>query len=265
VGLLVASASIIAAGFVTKASHLVATIGCLYPFAGALYLPCATLMYEWFVERRGLASGILFAGTGIGGTIFPLVVGGLLGRFGYRAAMVSLGLAFFLMNAVALMFIKRRVPLPAKGATHALPRANFDWGVLKTSAFWLGMAALLLTSLGNFNPTLWIPSESKKTAVGIADGSVRRDRRRQAAGRHVPRGHHERRLGPLQHPHGVDLGPMARPRGGVWELRARRHLRVHPLGPRHELGHARRLQRPVGLQRALLRVPLVQAHHADVQ
>lgn len=118
-------------------------------------------MYEWFVERRGLASGILFAGTGVGGTIFPLVVQGLLNRFGYKAAMVSLGLAFLIMNAIALLFIKRRVPLPAKGATHA-PRAQFDWSVTKTKAFWLGLGILLMTSLGNFNPTLWIPGTSLK-------------------------------------------------------------------------------------------------------
>lgn len=122
-------------------------------------------MYEWFIERRGLASGILFAGTGVGGTIFPLVVSGLLNRFGYKAAMVSLGLGFGILNAVALFFVKRRVPLPARGTPHAAP-AKFDWGVTKTKAFWLGLAVLLLTSLGNFNPTLWIPCESSLAGCG---------------------------------------------------------------------------------------------------
>ncbi len=32
----------------------------------------------------------MFAGTGVGGTIFPFVMSGLLDKFGYKAAMVSL-------------------------------------------------------------------------------------------------------------------------------------------------------------------------------
>lgn len=33
-----------------------------------LYMPVIVLLSEWFVQRRGLAGGIIFAGSGIGGT-----------------------------------------------------------------------------------------------------------------------------------------------------------------------------------------------------
>lgn len=126
------------------------------PLTLALYLPCATLLYEWFQVRRGLANGILFSGTGIGGTVFPFIVSALLKRFGHRATMVSLGIGYGVLNAVALLFIKRRVPVPRRTA-HA-PRIKVDWSVTRTPAFVVGFFVLLLTSLGNFNPTLWIPS-----------------------------------------------------------------------------------------------------------
>ncbi len=31
-------------------------------------MPVIVLLSEWFVQRRGLAGGIIFAGSGIGGT-----------------------------------------------------------------------------------------------------------------------------------------------------------------------------------------------------
>lgn len=34
---------------------------------GTLYWPVMVLVSEWFVQRRGLAGGIIFAGSGIGG------------------------------------------------------------------------------------------------------------------------------------------------------------------------------------------------------
>jgi hypothetical protein len=75
--------------------------------------------------------------------------------------MVALGLGYGLANAVAMVFIKRRVPLPKRtaGSGPAGPRISIDWSVATTRAFLVGFVVLLLTSLGNFNPTLWIPCE----------------------------------------------------------------------------------------------------------
>lgn len=70
--------------------------------------------------------------------------------------MIALGVGYGLSNAIALLFIKRRVPIPKRASKHA-PRMNIDWSVAKTRGFWCGFFVLLLTSLGNFNPTLWIP------------------------------------------------------------------------------------------------------------
>lgn len=186
VGLVVSTAALIGSAFVTAPVHLLVTFGILYPFAGALYLPCATLLYEWFFERRGLANGILFSGTGVGGTVLPIVISALLNGVGYKATMLALGIAFGASNLVAMLFIKRRVPLPprsrrlrdklrvskasrsarlhdghsgrhtAGGIRGALRSADF--GIARTWAFWCGLLVLLLTSMGNFNPTLWIPT-----------------------------------------------------------------------------------------------------------
>lgn len=55
-GMVVAVAGLVGSAFATKPAHLVVTLGILYPFSCLLYLPCATLLFEWFSERRGACS-----------------------------------------------------------------------------------------------------------------------------------------------------------------------------------------------------------------
>jgi MFS family permease len=114
VGLAGASLSMVLSAFATQPWHLVVTFGLLYPLAGrkstaherilvgmisdhrsmsqflVFYMPAAILLFEWFQQRRGMASGIMYAGTGAGGTVFPFIVQALLHSFGYKAAMISL-------------------------------------------------------------------------------------------------------------------------------------------------------------------------------
>lgn len=54
------------------------------------YIPAAILLFEWFAAKRGLASGVMYSGTGLGGATFPFIMQALLDRFSYRDAMLSL-------------------------------------------------------------------------------------------------------------------------------------------------------------------------------
>jgi MFS family permease len=112
----------------------------LYPFATATYVPCATILFEWFSERRGLAAGIMYAGTGVGGTIFPFLISG----------------------SLALLPIKRRVPLPRRRGSEVVgneglrrPRASLRF--MKDRLVWIGLGIIMVSSLGNFIPSLWLP------------------------------------------------------------------------------------------------------------
>ncbi|KGB76177.1 monocarboxylic acid transporter [Cryptococcus deuterogattii 99/473] len=158
-GLLAAALSMIFSAFASKPWHLLVTIGLIYPLSGACYLPCATLLFEWWQAKRGFASGMMYAGTGLGGCIFPFLTSGLLGRFGYKATMISFGVGYAVLGSVALIPIRRRIPLSRYDfAAPGRRRQKFDWSFLKTLPMFMGVMTILLTSLGNFIPSLWLPS-----------------------------------------------------------------------------------------------------------
>ncbi|WVQ93949.1 hypothetical protein IAU59_001027 [Kwoniella sp. CBS 9459] len=187
IGLMVGSLSMIAAAFVTKPWHLIVTVGCFYPWTCAAWFPCATILFEWFHAKRGLASGIMYAGSGGGGTIFPFVLQALLSRFGYKVAMITLGIGYAILGSIALIPIKRRIPLSRYeldgGAGAAGSNVNgqgderrravkMNWSFLKNRAFVLGVSTILLTSLGNFIPTLWIPTYAEDLGMHKPDGTA---------------------------------------------------------------------------------------------
>ncbi|WOO79885.1 MFS transporter asaE [Vanrija pseudolonga] len=158
-GLFVATAGLIASAFVTQAWQLVITFGIMYPFSGAFYLPCATIIFEWFHQYRGLATATVFAGAGVGGTVYPFVVNALLGKFGYRTTMLSLALSYAALNLVAVVFIKRRIPLPPREAgvrRHARRKMDFRW--MRARAPAVAFTFMMITSLSSFIPMLWLPS-----------------------------------------------------------------------------------------------------------
>lgn len=249
-GLVIAVGGLIGSAFATQPWHLVLTFGILYPCSAATYMPCATNIFEWFQERRGLATGIMYAGTGTGGALYPIITTALLNKFGYKATMIALALSFAVLNLAALPFIRRRIPLAKhlNGASKRRMRPKVDFSFLKTRAAWIAFTFMTVTSLANFIPLLWIPCKcALKTArplsifVPVTDlcSSVRDRYQRPATQRRRPRLRHQRNHGRRQraqwlpvrpypvahHRHAVDgdCGPvMCRP-VGVRHQRRRTH------------------------------------------
>lgn len=103
----------------------------------------------------------MYAGTGAGGAVFPLIIDPLLQGVGYKATMIGLGVGFIIIGHACLFFIKRRIPLPSRSDPDAAERRlhNVDWSFLKRSTMFAGTMTIFVTSLGNFVPNVWLPSE----------------------------------------------------------------------------------------------------------
>lgn len=124
-----------------------------------LLTPSMGCVAHWFMERRGLASGIAFIGGGFGGVLFPLMIQSLLPQVGWGWSIRILGFVLLVLCAISVAFCRSRVP-PRKGAattwreTLPDPRIFMDG----TGAMAATSAGLLLTDLAYFIPITYVPS-----------------------------------------------------------------------------------------------------------
>lgn len=73
-GLVTMTVGLVASSFATRVSHLILTQGVLYAVGGSmLYTPTVIFLDEWFIARKGLAFGVMWAGTGANALYPPWV------------------------------------------------------------------------------------------------------------------------------------------------------------------------------------------------
>ena len=165
--------ALIAASFADSVTDLIFTQGALYGIGGAfLYNPFVFYLDEWFIERKGLAFGILWAGTGISGTIVPLIMEWGLERYGFRTMLRACAVVLVrymwtptstlwsltrlqLLFVTPLLFVVRpRLPTPAKGTVRPLHLSFF-----RNITFWVFQVGNVLEGFGYFMPSIYLPCE----------------------------------------------------------------------------------------------------------
>ncbi|KAK0195059.1 MFS general substrate transporter [Armillaria mellea] len=139
VGLGLSVAGLIGAAFSNTPEMLVLTQGVMYSIGGSfLYFPVMTYLFEWFSDKKGLANGLIFSGTGVGGVVMPIITEALLNKYGRKVTMLALATSFALLVIPAFPYIKPRF--------------------LKYHPFWVLSIANLVQGLGIFLPTLYLPT-----------------------------------------------------------------------------------------------------------
>ncbi len=115
---------------------------------------------NWFVRKRGLALGLYFAGGGLGGFLVPVVVW-LIGGYGWRQALVVIGVAFWVVGTFTALIARRRPEdmglLPdgdtpaassASGKNSRVAEVNFGvWQAMRTRTFWLLSVAFMAATM----------------------------------------------------------------------------------------------------------------------
>lgn len=72
IGLGLCVVALLGASFANTVAELIATQGVIYAIGGALlYSPAILYLDQWFVRRKGFAYGIMWAGTGVSGKMYP--------------------------------------------------------------------------------------------------------------------------------------------------------------------------------------------------
>ncbi|KAK8202060.1 hypothetical protein M8818_005585 [Zalaria obscura] len=174
-GFAICVVSLIAASFATATWQLLLSQGALYGAGWVIcYTPFLFMLNEWFVEKRGLAYGILFAASGVSGLIIPLAVGAIMDRFGFRTALRVFAVATLIIGGPGLFMIKPRTAYarsPGQG-NEKLGHSTEVMAVLKSTHFLIFAAAIFLQGLGFFLPNVFLPSFASDLGLPSSAGSA---------------------------------------------------------------------------------------------
>jgi sugar phosphate permease len=128
--------------------------------AGSHIIPVSMMITNWFIDKRGLAMGIVFAATGVGGFIFNPLANWVIIHYGWQATYLTFGLIIGLISIPMALFIVRAKPsdsgLLPFGGEEALARQSLtEQGdltateALRNRAFWLLAIIIFLIAVAN--------------------------------------------------------------------------------------------------------------------
>jgi len=111
--------------------------GILAGIAGALLTTTAlAVVAHWFEVKRGLASGIAFVGSSVGGIIFPLVLRHTLENYGWAWSLRIVGFIVTAQMLLGNLAIRGRLPPKLNGGAVDLKcfmDARFSWATIGIS------------------------------------------------------------------------------------------------------------------------------------
>jgi len=145
--------SLVAASFSTNVWHLILTQGLGYGCGFLiLYYAMLSMMNEWFVQRRGLAYGILFAAAGLSGVGLPFLTQWLLERHGYATTLRAFALIIFVLIGPTLPLCRGRYP---PGGVAKWKRIEFR-AVLTSPIFYCFTVSNVFQGLAFYIPGIYL-------------------------------------------------------------------------------------------------------------
>ncbi|KAL2834841.1 major facilitator superfamily domain-containing protein [Aspergillus pseudoustus] len=110
-GVILETASMIGASFTTHSWQLFLSQGICFGFGmGSLFMSTVGIPNQWFKQRRGIANGIVAAGSGTGGMIYSLATNAMIQHLGFRWAFRILGVISFTVNLIFGLLVRERKP-----------------------------------------------------------------------------------------------------------------------------------------------------------
>ncbi len=128
--------------------------------AGSHIIPVSLMITNWFIDKRGLAMGIVFAATGVGGLIFNPLANWIIMNYSWQATYLIFGLIIGVFSIPTAIFIVRARPvdkglLPLGGEAALARQSQAEQGGLtatqafSSGAFWLLALIILLVAIAN--------------------------------------------------------------------------------------------------------------------
>ncbi|KAI8051508.1 major facilitator superfamily domain-containing protein [Syncephalis plumigaleata] len=177
-GTIIQPLGMLLASWVQQPWQLYLTHGVLIGIGSSLvFFPSVFMPTQWFMKRRGLATGLAVSGSGVGGLAFGPLTRKLIDAVGYRWCLRYLAIASFVLLLVATVLAREceaTMKKPKEQDPQNPPKKEklLDLSVLKRLDFAsLAMMATLAT-FGYMSPFYFLPSYSTFIGLTEADGAL---------------------------------------------------------------------------------------------
>jgi OFA family oxalate/formate antiporter-like MFS transporter len=142
---------------------------------GIVYVGVVGHMVQWFPDRRGLATGIVAAGYGMGALLTTFPIAELLKDAGYQAALFRYGLIFVAVGVIAAQGLRSANAKGPRsiGSRIPDPRSRREFGpseMLRTPIFWLMFVMMTMMSTAGLMVTSQMAAFTRD--FGMADAVV---------------------------------------------------------------------------------------------
>ncbi|PVH72048.1 MFS monocarboxylate transporter-like protein [Cadophora sp. DSE1049] len=107
---------------------------------------------HWFSSHRGFATGLATTAGGIGGVIFPTLLGTLIPKLGFTYSILIIALVSAISCTTGVLLTSTRIP-PSRSQ-----KSLFDMKGFRDSCFCLTIAAIFLIDLAVVLPPAYIPA-----------------------------------------------------------------------------------------------------------
>jgi OFA family oxalate/formate antiporter-like MFS transporter len=147
----------------------------------SLYAPILSLIARWFVEKRGLMTGIVLSGLGIGQLVAPPLISRLVAAYDWSFSYIILGIILLVIVVVATQFLRRdpsqvgQVPYGAKTAdVHATGSASLAYSLReasRTRQFWVLVGIKLCYGFYMFSMVVHIIPHATDLGISTVDAA----------------------------------------------------------------------------------------------
>ncbi|KDE05119.1 hypothetical protein MVLG_04462 [Microbotryum lychnidis-dioicae p1A1 Lamole] len=167
--------ALLLSSFAKTAWQLLLTQGFMYSIGGSLaYYATFTFLSEWFVQRRGFANGVCFAGTALGGVLYPFALEALLSKYGSATTLRVLSVLTAALLGASMPWLRPRIPVGkgSRGKAKNDPASNEAtrrrrMSLWRNTNLWVFMFANIAQAFGFFVPTLYLPTFA--TSIGLSN------------------------------------------------------------------------------------------------
>jgi MFS family permease len=168
VGLVITVGSLVLSSYAKEVWQLIASQGVLCAIgSGLLFSPTTLYLDEWFIARKGMAYGTIWAGKSAAGVGFPFLMSSLLDKYGTRTTLQVWAVTLVIITSPLLFFLKPRIPL-----SNSVRQRPLSWTFLKQSTFWMLQFGNVVQSFGYILPNAYLASYTHTMGLPAITGAA---------------------------------------------------------------------------------------------